>query len=105
MARGLVARKCGIIHDEEDLDNITLHQYLDMYNHPLNDESIEAISKLVVVTNEDKKKKKKDKKKLLKDEKKKKKKKKKKKEVLVNKACSYDLLACISLDCELPPGF
>jgi hypothetical protein len=52
MAQKLVAKKCGIIHDEEDLDNITLQQYLDMYNHPLNDDSIEAISKVSEVTND-----------------------------------------------------
>jgi hypothetical protein len=83
MAQDLVARKCGIIHDEEDLDNIILQQYLDMYKHPLNDESIEAISKLVAVASEVKKKKKKDKKKLLKDGKK-----KKKTEVLLKKTAS-----------------
>jgi hypothetical protein len=82
MAQDLVARKCGIIHDEEDLDNIILQQYLDMYKHPLNDESIEAISKLAAVANEDKKKKKKDKKRLLKDGK------KKKTEVLLKKTAS-----------------
>jgi hypothetical protein len=62
MAQELVAKKCGIIQEDQELDTMTLQQYLDMYKEPLSQETIEAITKLTTVATE-KKKKKKDKKK------------------------------------------
>jgi hypothetical protein len=61
-AQDLIAKNCGILEEEKELDNMTLNQYLNLYKCPLTDESMEAIKTLseVVV---DKKKKKKDKKK------------------------------------------
>jgi hypothetical protein len=61
-AQELVARKCGILEEEDELDEMTLQQYLNMYKNPLNEEAMEAITKLSEVAVE-KKIKKKDKKK------------------------------------------
>jgi hypothetical protein len=41
------------------MDNLTLHQYIDLYKHPLTDQSIEAIVELADVVEDNKKKKKK----------------------------------------------
>jgi hypothetical protein len=46
------------VDEEEDFDNMTLQQYVEMYKQPLSQESMEAIEKLTeVVTNKQKKKK------------------------------------------------
>lgn len=55
MAQELVAKKCGILPQEKEMDSITLQQYLDVYKEPLTKESTEAILKLTEV--EEKKKK------------------------------------------------
>jgi hypothetical protein len=31
MAQELVARKCGILEEKQELDNMTLQKYLDLY--------------------------------------------------------------------------
>jgi hypothetical protein len=67
-AQELVARKCGILEEEQELDDMTLQKYLDMYKQPLNEESMQAIIKLTEVAGEKIKKKKKDKKKRETDE-------------------------------------
>jgi hypothetical protein len=61
-AQELVAKKCGIVQEDKEMDSMTLQQYLDMYKQPLLNESMEAIVKLIEMT-EEKKKKKMDKKK------------------------------------------
>jgi hypothetical protein len=63
-----VATKCGILEEEQELDDMTLQKYLDMYKQPLNEESMQAIIKLTEVAGEKIKKKKKDKKKRETDE-------------------------------------
>jgi hypothetical protein len=67
LAQDLVAKKCGIIKENEGLENLTLQQYLDMYKKPLDDQATEAILKLTEVAIEKGKKVKKD----MKDKKKK----------------------------------
>lgn len=49
MAQELVARKCGILEEDQEVDNMILQQYMDMYKKPLTDESTEAIMKLTEV--------------------------------------------------------
>jgi hypothetical protein len=61
LAQDLLAKKCGIIEEEENLDAMTLQQYLDVYKKPLTEESVEAIHKLTEIAVENKKKKKKSK--------------------------------------------
>jgi hypothetical protein len=58
MAQDLVAKKCGVIDEEKELDNMTLQSYIDMYKCPLSEDSMEAIKKLTEVASEKKKKKK-----------------------------------------------
>jgi hypothetical protein len=55
----IVARKCGILEDDQEMDNLTLQQYIDLYKHPLTDQSIEVIVELTDVVEDNKKKKKK----------------------------------------------
>jgi hypothetical protein len=55
LAQDLVAKKCGIFHDEEALDEMTLQDYLNMYKEPLSNESMKAIVKLTEVAKEKKK--------------------------------------------------
>jgi hypothetical protein len=62
LAQDLIAKKCGILQDEESLEDQTLQQYLDMCKKPLPDSSMQAILKLSEVASESKKKQKKDKK-------------------------------------------
>jgi hypothetical protein len=53
-AQELVAKKCGILGEEQEMDSTTLQQYVNMYKHPLSGQTIEAISKFSEIT-EDKK--------------------------------------------------
>lgn len=53
----LVARKCGILDEDQDMDNMTLRQYIAMYKKPLTKESTEAIMKLTEVAKKKKSKK------------------------------------------------
>jgi flagellar hook-length control protein FliK len=69
VAQELVARKCGIIQEKQELDSMTLQKYLDMYKKPLSDDSMEAIKKLAEIADEKVKKKKKAKKDKKKEEK------------------------------------
>jgi hypothetical protein len=62
LAQDLVAKKCGIIQEEDTLDDMTLQEYLHMYKKPLTKDSMEAIIQLTEVAQEKKKKKSKDKK-------------------------------------------
>jgi hypothetical protein len=56
-AQELVARKCGILEEEKELDSMTLQQCLNMYKNPLSYEALEAITQLSEVAAEAKKKK------------------------------------------------
>jgi hypothetical protein len=62
LAQDLVAKKCGLIRDDEALDEMTLNQYMQMYKKPLTKDSMSAIFKLTEVAQEKKKTKIKDKK-------------------------------------------
>jgi hypothetical protein len=64
-AQPLVARKCGILEDDQELDHLTLQQYIDMYQKPLSNQTLVAMAQLAEVseTNKQKKKDKKKKKK------------------------------------------
>jgi hypothetical protein len=57
LAQHLIAKKCGIIEEDENLDAITMQHYLDVYRKPLTDDSLEAIHKLTEIAVEKKKKK------------------------------------------------
>jgi hypothetical protein len=37
MAQELVAKKCGVLKEGQQLDNITLHNYLDLYKQHLSE--------------------------------------------------------------------
>jgi hypothetical protein len=50
MAQDLIAKKCGIVKEDEMLERMTLQQYLDLYKEPLSKQSIEAILQLSKVT-------------------------------------------------------
>jgi hypothetical protein len=52
-----VAKKCGVVPEEETLDNVSLKQYLDMHKESLTENAMEAIIKLTEVAEEKKKKK------------------------------------------------
>jgi hypothetical protein len=58
LAQDLIAKRCGIVPEEDTLEEITLQQYLDMHKKPLPDSSMLAILKLSEVITEKKKKKK-----------------------------------------------
>lgn len=65
-AQEIVACKCGIVEDNDHIDDMTLQQYINMYKQPLNEISRQAILKLTevaVVSTTKAKKKSKDKKK------------------------------------------
>jgi hypothetical protein len=47
LAQDLVAKKCGILKKDEELDNMTLQQYLNVYKQPLTDQAMEAIGQLI----------------------------------------------------------
>jgi hypothetical protein len=49
LAQDLVAKKCGIIHNDESLDQMTLKKYLHLYQQPLTDKYMEVILKLTEV--------------------------------------------------------
>jgi hypothetical protein len=36
-AQDLVAKKCGVIQQEDSLDDMTLQEYLQLYKHPLSE--------------------------------------------------------------------
>jgi hypothetical protein len=50
LAQELVAKKCGVLREEEALDKLTLQQYLHLYKQPLLDQSMEAVLKLTEMT-------------------------------------------------------
>jgi hypothetical protein len=52
LAQDLIAKKCGIVQDEDSLEETTLQQYLDMYKKPLPNSSMQAILKLPEVAAE-----------------------------------------------------
>jgi hypothetical protein len=56
-AQELMARMCGILEEEKELDSMTLQQCLNMYKNPLSYEALEAITQLSEVAAEAKKKK------------------------------------------------
>jgi hypothetical protein len=51
-----VAKQCGVLSDDETLDNMIVQQYVNMYKDPLTDTSMEAILKLTEVATKKKKK-------------------------------------------------
>jgi hypothetical protein len=57
-AQKLVAKKWGVVEEDQDLNDLTLQQYLDMYKKTLTEESMEAVLKLTEVAKEKKNKKK-----------------------------------------------
>jgi hypothetical protein len=50
----LIARKCGIVEEDKELDNTTLQQYVEMYKQPLSKESMQAIVDLTEVIGKEK---------------------------------------------------
>ncbi|GJM90736.1 hypothetical protein PR202_ga07044 [Eleusine coracana subsp. coracana] len=56
-AQKIVAKKCGILEDDQELDDLTIQEYLNIYNKPLTDEVVQAIKTFTDVANEKKKKK------------------------------------------------
>jgi hypothetical protein len=58
MSQELIAKKCGLLNEEKEMEDMTLQQYLDMYKQPLNEESLKAIEKLTEIDGGLKKKKK-----------------------------------------------
>jgi hypothetical protein len=46
MAQELIAKKCGLLNEEKEMEDMTLQQYLDMYRQPLNAESQQLKSSL-----------------------------------------------------------
>jgi hypothetical protein len=58
LAQDLIVKKCGIVPNEESLDDTTLQQYLVMYKKHVPDTSMQAILKFSKVASEKKKKKK-----------------------------------------------
>jgi hypothetical protein len=58
LAQDPIAKRCGIVPNEESLDDTTLQRYLDMYKKPLPRTFMQAILKLSEVASEKKKKKK-----------------------------------------------
>jgi hypothetical protein len=57
LAQDLVAKKCGVIQEEQSLDSMTLNQYLQLYKQPLSDDAMQAIVKLTDVAVQKKEKK------------------------------------------------
>jgi hypothetical protein len=59
LAQDLVAKKCGILREEESIDKLTLQQYLDLYKQSLSEQSMEVVLKLTEVAAQKEKKRKK----------------------------------------------
>jgi hypothetical protein len=55
----LLAKKCGILEEDQEMDTMTLQQYLDMYKQPLSAKTMDAINNLTEVAVDKAKKKKK----------------------------------------------
>jgi hypothetical protein len=47
-----VVKKCGIIQQNQSLDNMTLNQYLHLYKKIISDDSMQAIMKLTDIATE-----------------------------------------------------
>jgi hypothetical protein len=62
LAQALVVKKCGVLKNDQSLDDMTLHQYLQLYKQPLLEDSMQAIIKLTEVAVDKQNKKGKDKK-------------------------------------------
>jgi hypothetical protein len=62
-AQEIIANKCGVLEEEQGMDNMTLQQYLNLYKQPLFEDSMDAIMTLSKVSQSLKKKKKEKKKK------------------------------------------
>jgi hypothetical protein len=62
LAQDLVDKKCGVLQEEESLDDMTLQRYLQLYKQPLLEDSMQAIVKLTDVAVDKQSKKPKDKK-------------------------------------------
>jgi hypothetical protein len=59
LAQDLLAKKFGLLKDEEKMEKMTLQPYPDLYKQPLSEQSMEAIKSLTeVAVQQDKKKKK-----------------------------------------------
>jgi hypothetical protein len=50
LAQDLIAKKCDILKEDEALDKMTLQHYLYMYKHPLDEQAMDAITKLSEVS-------------------------------------------------------
>jgi hypothetical protein len=57
-AQEVIAKKCGVLDEEQDMDNLTLQKYLNLYKQPMSDASLDAITTLSEAVQELKKKKK-----------------------------------------------
>jgi hypothetical protein len=57
-AQEVIAKKCGVLDEEQDMDNLTLQKYLNLYKQPMSDASLDAITTLSEAAQELKKKKK-----------------------------------------------
>jgi hypothetical protein len=55
LAQDLIAKKWGVIDQEESLEDMTLHQYLQLYQKPPIDDSMQAIKSLEVAVDKKKK--------------------------------------------------
>jgi hypothetical protein len=55
LAHDLVAKKCGIMKEDEALDDMTRNQYLEMYKKPITKDSMAAIISLTEVIQDKKK--------------------------------------------------
>jgi hypothetical protein len=62
-AQEIIANKCGVLEEEQGMDNMTLQKYLNLYKQPLFEDSMDAIMTLSKVSQSLKKKKKEKKKK------------------------------------------
>ncbi|GJN16082.1 hypothetical protein PR202_gb03032 [Eleusine coracana subsp. coracana] len=55
MVQEIVAKKCGVIKDNQKLEGMTLQQYINLYKRPLTTGSVQAILKLTEVASKKKK--------------------------------------------------
>jgi hypothetical protein len=55
-AQELIAKKCGVLEEEQSMDNMILQQYLNLYKQPLSENSVDAIMTLSEVAQDLKKK-------------------------------------------------
>jgi hypothetical protein len=62
LAQSLLAKKLGIVKQDDNMEEMTLQHYLDLYKQPLTEHSMEAIKGLTEVAMQKAKKKKKQKK-------------------------------------------